>query len=131
MRDAFSRLSGYFVTGGLAAVVDVGGFRLLREVGLVIPIAAVLSFLVAMVVNYALTSRLVFRQDLAPAKGAMFFFFATLGMIANVTLTTILATYFHLPPEIAKAAAIGATFGLNFTLNYFVVFRTRELRREH
>jgi putative flippase GtrA len=114
---------GYFVTGGLAAVVDAGGFALLRMIGLVVPVAALLSFMAAALVNYLLTSRLVFRQSAEVRRGAAFFAFAVLGMVVNVTLTTVLVAYVGLVPELAKILAIGITFGLNFTLNYLIVFR--------
>jgi len=116
---------GYVVTGGLAAVVDAGGFALLRMTGLAVPVAALASFLTAALVNYLLTSRFVFRQNIEARRGATFFVFAALGLIVNVTLTTVLADYVRLIPELAKVAAIGITFGLNFTLNYFIVFRPR------
>ena len=59
---------GYLVVGGLAAVVDIGLFHLLapRFAGVLAP--AVMSFLVAAVVNYSLSSLWVYRRQWASLR---------------------------------------------------------------
>ena len=52
-----SKFSGYIITGGIAAVVDLGGFRLMIASGFSLVASAILSWLTAAVVNYNLTSR--------------------------------------------------------------------------
>jgi putative flippase GtrA len=47
------------------------------------------------------------------------------GLIAN-TLTVFVLTTFLLEAWLAKLAAIGVTFLVNFSLSHFVVFRQRE-----
>ncbi len=86
MRPNCGRLLGYASTGGTAAIVDIGGFRLLSTVGTHVIIAATCSFCVAAVVNFLLTSRWVFHVR---ATGRGFFLFlmgATAGLLVNVAV---------------------------------------------
>jgi putative flippase GtrA len=121
------KFSGYVVTGGIAAVFDAGGFALLHQAGTPIALAAVVSFLVAAVVNFQLSSNFVFMQAPSRRSFALFLSMATLGLIINAGLTVAISNTVGLPPEIAKILAIGATFVVNFLLNYFVVFRAGSL----
>lgn len=125
MRGFLEKLAGYFVTGGLAAVVDAGGFALLVRLGLSVPLAATASFTSAAVANYLLSSRFVFGRDPTRRRFALFLAMALLGLLLNVGLTVTFAQVFELPPELAKVLAIGVSFLFNFLLNYFIVFRAR------
>ena len=62
MQDLLGKLSRYFVTGGVAAIVDTGGFALLERAGVAMPIAAAMSFCIAALMNYMLTAKFVFSQ---------------------------------------------------------------------
>lgn len=62
MRELLSKLSRYVVTGGIVAIGDLGGFNLLIRANLSIAPASVVSFCTAALVNYRLTSRLVFSH---------------------------------------------------------------------
>lgn len=61
--DFVSKLLQYGVTGGIAAVVDAGAFVLLVNARLGIVVASCLSFCIAALVNYSLTSRFVFNRE--------------------------------------------------------------------
>jgi putative flippase GtrA len=63
MRDIVWRLLQYAVTGGIAAVIDTGGFALLVNAQLSIVLASYVSFCVAALVNYNLTSQFVFNRE--------------------------------------------------------------------
>ncbi|WP_075217554.1 GtrA family protein [Mongoliimonas terrestris] len=123
MRDLLARLVGYVATGGLAAIVDVGGFALLVRAGMAVTPAAVLSFAVAMGVNYVLTSRLVFSHRLSTRRLLLFVLVALVGLTVNVSVTTVAATAMALPPVLAKIAGVGVAFLLNFFMNALIVFR--------
>jgi putative flippase GtrA len=115
---------GYLVTGGLAAVVDIGGFHLLapRLDGLLVP--AVVSFLLAAVVNYLLTSIFVFRRDWrSPRRAGLFMLFATFGLALNAGTTWALASSLPIAPTLAKVVGVGVAFGANFLVNALIVFR--------
>lgn len=112
---------GYALTGGTAAVVDIGGFHLLAQVlpGVLLP--ATVSFMAAAVVNYLLTSRWVFRRDWRSLRqAARFFGFACVGLAINAGMTWLLASV--LPPTLAKAGGVGIAFGANFLMNALWVF---------
>lgn len=115
---------GYALTGGAAAVVDIGGFHLLARVlpGVLLPATA--SFLVAALLNYRLTSRWVFGRDWRSLRqAARFFAFACLGLAINAGVTWLLAPV--LPPTLAKTAGVGVAFGANFLMNALWVFGLR------
>jgi putative flippase GtrA len=115
---------GYAVTGGLAAVVDIGGFHWLTRAappvdGVLLP--ATLSFGMAVVVNYLLTSHWVFRRDWRDLRQAgRFFGLACVGLAINTATTTLLALALH--PTLAKAGGVAVAFGANFLMNAFWVF---------
>jgi putative flippase GtrA len=116
----------YFVTGGIAAVVDVTGFHLLAQhmPGVLAP--AVASFLLAAVVNYTLTSAWVFGSDWRSLRrAAMFLAFATVGLAINAGVTWSVATLLGVPPTLAKIVGIGVAFSANFLMNALIVFRDR------
>ncbi len=113
----------YLVTGGTAAVVDIQGFALLCSAGVPVPAAAACSFAVATIVNFVLTSRWIFHATPTRRRYLAFLAGACIALILNVALTTVGAIYLGLPSVIAKAAAIAATFLLNFWINLRVVFR--------
>ncbi len=126
MRDLLSKLVRYGMTGGIAAIVDAGGFALLIRLGLAIVASAAASFCVAALVNYWLTSRFVFGQGKS-ARGFVFFFaVALIGLAVNVGVTSAGAYWIGLPPLVAKIAGIGTAFLVNFALNLGIVFRIRQ-----
>lgn len=114
----------YAVTGGLAAVVDIGGFHLLAAhlPGVLLP--AALSFTLAAGVNYLLTSRWVFGRDWRDLRQALRFFgLACVGLAINTAVTTLLALSLH--PTLAKAGGVALAFGANFLMNALWVFGLR------
>lgn len=119
------RLSRYVLTGGAAAVVDIGGFAILSGIQVPLVSAAVSSFVLATGVNFFLTARWVFYAP-ATLRGYMLFLSgATFGALVNVALTTAGAIALGWPRPVAKAIAVAVTFLLNFGVNALVVFRTR------
>ncbi|UAK23417.1 GtrA family protein [Sphingomonas nostoxanthinifaciens] len=119
------RLLRYVGTGGTAAVVDIGLFACLVRAGLIVPLAACLSFAMAAVVNYWLTSRFVFGHRRSVAGFAQFLAAALIGLAINVSVTTLAAALLPIPPVVAKLIGVGVAFGANFLLNALIVFRPR------
>ena len=122
MPDFLPKLIAYAMTAGVAAVVDAGGFGLLVQAGMAIPTAGLLSFGIAAVVNYLLTSRLVFAQSASLRGFALFFSAALVGLSVNVGLTVLGVYALGLPPVVAKLLGIGTAFFVNFLINLRVVF---------
>lgn len=123
MRDLLSKLLPYAMTGGVAAIVDAGGFALLVNAGLGVAAAGVLSFCTAAVVNYLLTSKLVFGRERSVRGFALFLSAALIGLSINVGLTLIGFYVIGLPPLVAKIVGIGTAFFVNFLINLRIVFR--------
>ena len=123
MRDVLTKLVRYGVTGGVAAVVDAGGFALLLEAGLAVAAAGTLSFCIAALVNYGLSSRFVFSRSATAQGFALFFTAALIGLSVNLGVTLLGVYWGGLPPIVAKIVGIGTAFLVNFALNLLVVFR--------
>lgn len=126
MPSVLQKFIGYFVTGGLAAVVDAGGFGILHALGLAVLPAAVTSFVTAAVVNYQLSSRYVFNHKPTKAHFYKFFVVALIGLAVNVGITYWLVINTTLLPILAKVIAIGVAFFVNFLLNLLIVFKPKD-----
>ena len=85
MHKIVSKFLRYMVTGGIAAVVDVGGFALLINAQLNVLIAGIASFCAAALVNYLLTSQFVFGRTATAHGFALFLFAALIGLSVNVS----------------------------------------------
>lgn len=122
-RTLGEKAGGYFVVGGLAALVDLGAFHWLSTYIDSIVLAAAASFIVAAAFNYSLASMFVYRTRFSSRRAAMFLLGATLGLAVNASTTGILAHALGIAPVLAKMGGIGTAFALNFLVNTFVVFR--------
>jgi putative flippase GtrA len=116
------RLFGYILTGGVAALVDLGLFALLWGQGLAVLLAAGLSFAVAMLVNYALSARFVFQQAYSVRDLGKFAAAATFGLVVNTGITALAFSLTELAIP-SKIVGIGIAFILNFAINSLIVFR--------
>jgi putative flippase GtrA len=125
VRDFVGKLLRYGVTGGIAAVVDAGGFVLLVNAKLSIVVASCLSFCVAALVNYNLTSRFVFDREATVRGFAPFMAAALIGLTVNIGVTLMGVFAVGLPPLAAKLMGIGIAFIVNFLINLRIVFHTR------
>ncbi|AEG94929.1 candidate membrane protein [Ramlibacter tataouinensis TTB310] len=120
---------GYLMTGGLAAVVDIGGFHLLAPQFSGVLWPAVLSFLVAAVVNYTLSSLWVYRRQWRSLRrAALFLLFACVGLAINAGVTWAIAGALPVHPTLAKVGGVGIAFVANFLMNTFIVFRAGDDR---
>lgn len=125
MRDLFAKLVRYGMTGGIAAIVDAGGFALLVQVGMAVAAAGTLSFCVAAAVNYGLTSRFVFGERKSASGFALFFVVAVMGLAVNMGVTLAAIYGLGLVPVVGKIVGIGTAFLVNFGLNAGIVFRKK------
>lgn len=125
MRSIPEKLARYVFTGGLAAVVDLGGFLLLARFGWPLAIAAASSFLVAMLFHYVAASRIVFARELSWGRLFAFALASLVGLAVNTGVTSAAAYLFDLPPALAKLLGIGVAFAVNFSVNLLVTFRER------
>lgn len=121
-RALTSKLFGYMLTGGVAAIIDLAGFLLLLDAGLGLWPSAALSFTVAAVANFALSSRLVFASRIEGRLFPLFFAVALVGLTVNTGVTVAAGGLLGLPPPLAKLTGIGTSFLFNFGANARVVF---------
>lgn len=94
--------------------------------------ANVLAWLIAVSGSYVMNCYITFaaesgRQLRWRAYGT-FVASGILGVITNTTVLVVASLW--LPVPVAKLLAIAASFGVNFSLSHFVVFRTRERQAE-
>jgi putative flippase GtrA len=122
VRDFVSKLLRYGVTGGIAAVVDAGGFALLVSAKLGIFAAGCLSFCIAALVNYSLTSRFAFNREATLRGLAAFTAAALIGLMVNVAVTLLGVFTMGLAPLAAKLMGTGTAFIVNFLINLRFVF---------
>lgn len=122
MKATLFRIGRYGLTGGAAAVVDLGVFALLCPAVLAVGPAATASFLAAVGVNYTLTSKFVFANQLNRKRFYRFFVFAVIGLTINVTITVVVARTAPVSPAFAKIAGIGIAFIFNYVFNAKFVF---------
>jgi putative flippase GtrA len=126
VRDLLSKFAGYLFSGGLAAIVDVGGFALLIQAEMPLLPAAAVSFILAAIVNFQVSSRFVFKRQATGRRFAVFLLAALLGLAINVYITVSVARSFYLPPIYAKIAGIAVALIVNFLLNLLLVFRVND-----
>ena len=114
----------YVLSGGTAALLDFGGFVMLSRNLDSVALAATLSFLCAMVFNFLVSARYVFRMPPSWRLFAAFAGFALSGMAINVGITTGAVLITDMPDWLAKLCGIGIAFVFNLCANRYIVFRT-------
>lgn len=122
MQPLSTKFLRYIITGGTAAVADVAGFQALLQAGLHPGLAAILSWNLATVANYLLTSGFVFSKPATWLGYARFLSAAFFGFLINISITLAGMHMLALPPLLAKIIGIGIAFFVNFVLNVVLVF---------
>ena len=121
LRAHGERLVRYVLTGGAAAVIDLGAY-VLTEPFMAVVVAATLSFLVSNVANYLLSARFAFGTAPSLRRYPLFLAGAGVGLVVNVAVTTLASLVIGLEPAPAKLVGIGVAFAANFAVNTLVVF---------
>jgi putative flippase GtrA len=127
-RVMLMKATSFALVGVVNTVIDLGVFLLARNVfELSLVPANILSWLVAVSFSYTLNSFTTFAAEsgrqLRWRSYATFVASGVVGVIASTT-TLVLLSYV-IPELVAKLAAIGVSFLVNFSMSHFVVFRTR------
>jgi putative flippase GtrA len=114
---------GYTLVGGLAAGVDIGGFHWLAPRLEPLLLAAVLSFVLAAMVNYTLSSLWVYRRPWRSLRrAALFLGLACVGLAVNAGVTWWLASAWPVHATLAKVGGVASAFLINFWMNTRLVF---------
>ena len=125
-RGALLKAVSFGMIGVVNTAVDLGVFFLaygIAELPL-IP-ANVLAWAVAVSCSYVMNSFITFAREsgrkLRWRDYGTFLVSGIAGVIANTTTLVVLS--YWVPVWVAKLAAIGVSFLVNFSLSHFVVFR--------
>jgi putative flippase GtrA len=90
------------------------------------------AWVVAVTGSYILNSTITFANEsgrkLSPKSYVSFALSQVAGFFANTGTVWCLVELLHVPAWAAKVAAIAVSFGVNFSLSHFVVFRARDPR---
>ena len=117
----------YFFVGGAAAAVDIGLFFLFaKSFGFNYLVVGCIGFIIATAVNYFLSIRFVFRSGVRFARHTeiTFIYLASLlGLVLNQGILFLLIEHGGAEMMLAKLAATGGVFLLNFSARNFFVFR--------
>ena len=117
----------YFFVGGAAAAVDIGLFFLFaKSLGFNYLVVGCIGFIIATAVNYFLSIRFVFRSGVRFARHteiAFIYVASLLGLVLNQGILFLLIEHAGAEMMLAKLAATGGVFLLNFSARNFFVFR--------
>jgi len=120
----------FALVGLVNSVVDFSVFSF-GYYYLALPIVAAnaMAWVVAVTGSYILNSTITFANESGRKLGARSYFNFALsqvaGFLANTVTVWCLVELLYSPAWAAKVAAIAVSFGVNFSLSHFVVFRTR------
>lgn len=120
------KAASFAAIGVVNTMIDAGLFFLaLRYLTSSLVLANVLAWALAVSCSYVMNSFITFAaesgRELRLRDYARFVASGVAGLTANTLTLLLVATY--APVWVAKLAAIGAGFLVNFTLSHFVVFR--------
>ncbi len=124
----------FALVGLVNSVVDFSVFSF-GYYYLALPIVAAnaMAWVVAVTGSYILNSTITFANESGRKLSVRSYFNFALsqvaGFLANTVTVWCLVELLHVPAWAAKVAAIVVSFGVNFSLSHFVVFRARDPRR--
>jgi putative flippase GtrA len=124
----------YFLVGGIAAVVDLGLFAAGAKVLQLpyLPVAAG-SFVIATLVNYALSVRHVFESGIRFGKRdeiGLVFVVSALGLAVNQVVLWVAVAHFGSELMLAKVCATATVFFWNYGIRRHFIFSESDARAE-
>lgn len=142
---AFPRLAGfvfrykvgikYLISGGTAAVVDLGLLYLLTDVaGLWYLLSAVIAFVFSLLTSFLLHKFWTFRERSLTRMKKQFIFFTALALFnlgLNVALMYVLVETFGVWYLIAQFFIIGGIALMNFVINKSITFRSERANKKN
>jgi putative flippase GtrA len=117
----------YFFVGGFAALSNLASFALFQELlHINYLIAAVLSFIIATLINYYLSIKFVFQSGTRfGKKHEMFWTYivSLIGLALNMAILYICVSMLFLNAIVSQVIAIGLVFFWNYFARKRFVFR--------
>lgn len=119
----------FALVGLINSAIDFGVFSFAYYyLGLPIILANTLAWIVAVTGSYVMNTTITFAAESGRKLGFRRYVGFALsqfaGFLANTATVWCLVELVHIPAWAAKVAAIAVSFGVNFSLSHFLVFRT-------
>jgi dolichol-phosphate mannosyltransferase len=114
----------YLFVGGSSAIVNLSVFVAAHSAGVNVSVAAVTAFIVAALVNYFLSIKLIFRHNAkwrTPSELLIYFLLVSLICVVDMYCTLGFVSLGS-PPWLAKVSATAIGLLLNFTARRFIIF---------
>lgn len=125
MKQLLREFSGYGVASAAALSVDMGLLWALVHGGINYIVASAASFTAGAVVAYWLSIILAFRRHRMQDRRVEFLGFVAIGVVGLIINTSVIYTavqFLGLHYMLAKSAAAGFTFALNFIVRRQLLF---------
>lgn len=119
----------YFMAGGAAAIVEWSVFWVsTARLGIHYLVAVVISFILATMVNYILSSRFVFGRSRRrqTVEVLLVYLVSAVGLGLNSLLMWILHGNLQLNAMFAKVISTGIVFLWNFSTRRWFIFQSRD-----
>jgi putative flippase GtrA len=124
----FIKIIKYFFVGGIAAVLDISIFYVFaQKLGYNYLIVGPIGFILATLLNYYLSIKLVFKKGTRFSPGMellAIFVVSTIALIINQICLYISIDMLHMHKMLAKIGATGIVFFWNYFLRNNYVFKT-------
>ena len=123
-----ARMAQYFVVGGVSAVVDISFFFVFAKLlGFNYLVVATIGFVIATLVNYALSIKFVFTSGVRFGKRkeiTLVYLVSAAGLAVNLLVLYLAVSVAGLELMLSKVIATATVFLWNFlTRNYFIFRR--------
>ena len=130
--NVFIQIIRYFISGGIAAVVDFGLLFLLTEfLDFYYLLSAVISFSVGLLITYLFSITWIFNQRRIGNRWIELLIFSSIGAV-GLLLTYLFMSYFteviHLHYMLSKVLTTIIVFFWNFLTKRFVLFTGKKRR---
>jgi putative flippase GtrA len=124
-----ARMAGYFVVGGISALVDIAFFFVFAKLaGLHYLGVATVGFILATLLNYFLSIRMVFTSGVRFSRRheiALVYLVSAVGLAVNLLVLYLAVDALGLELMLSKVMATGSVFLWNFLLRNYFIFRER------
>ena len=121
------RLKSYLFVGGVSATLDTLIFFIFAKLaGFDYLVVASFGFLIATLVNYLLSVRLVFESGVRFTRTQEFFLVylaSAISLLVNLLVLYVMISKMQVEPIFSKLTATASVFIWNFFIRNFVIFR--------
>jgi putative flippase GtrA len=127
------RLTRYFFVGGVSATLDTLIFFIFAKLlGFDYLVVASFGFMIATLVNYCLSVRLVFRSGVRFSRTQEFFLVylaSAISLLVNLMVLYIMVSMMQLELIFSKLTATASVFIWNFVVRNFFIFREPKAKK--